>query len=288
MLFSVCIDLALPSALFAGAAEALHPPSEQDYTKRRRKSGGKGIFSELEVFRHNLDMFLGPSLHIGNGSYFDELQNEISRTTVNFKPGSATVNKMFITGTLGIQYRNMIKPDGDGIIGLISLAGGLAFQQRGYEYKYEISYKKQSDTLSDFFNFSENCRANYLSVPLSVRIGRRAFIDAGLNLDFLISGNSEVDLERSAGYTGDVSKNPGYQSFFGGYKGEFNIQNVLPVVTLGYSVFGGINFNENFGMRMGVNMNNSFFKENSNPANSNFSSMIFTIQLIGSINTNRF
>ena len=277
-----------PFVLLAGTGKTSVPPSVEDLTKRRRKGGNSGLFPELEVFRHNLDFFLGPSVHIANGTFFDELEAEITKSSATFKSGTVTMNKIFFSGTGGVQYRNTPWYDKNGIAGLLSFSAGLAFQQRGYEYKYEYASVKQSDTITDYFNLSQNCQANYLTVPLSARIGRRIFLDAGITLDFLILGTTDVILERSAGYTGNPVKNPGYSSFFGGYNRSYSIQKAVPLMGLGYAVFGGINFSENIGIRVGANLNNTFFKENSNPSNSNFGSVIFSVQLIGGINTNKF
>jgi len=277
-----------PTVLMADPGKAAAPPSAEELAKKRRRPGAGGLFPELEIFRHNLDFFIGPSVHIANGTFFDELEAEITKSSATFQPGKVTTTKMFFSGTGGLQYRNTPWYDKNGIAGLLSFSAGLAFQQRGYEYKYEYGSVKQSDTLTDYFTLSQNCRANYLTVPLSARIGRRIFLDAGITLDFLILGTTEVILERSAGYTGNPVKNPGYSSFFGGYNRSYSIQKAVPLMGLGYAVFGGINFSENIGIRVGANLNNTFFKENSNPSNSNFGSVIFSVQLIGGINTNKF
>lgn len=288
LLFSLLFaEVFYPFVLIAGSGNSPSPPSAEELANRRRR-GKSGIFPELEVFRHNLDIFLGPSVHIADGNFFDELEAEITKTSATFKPGTVTMNKIFFSGTGGIQYRNTPWNDKNGIAGLVSFSAGLAFQQRGYEYKYEYASVKQSDTITDFFTLSQNCRANYLTVPLSARIGRRIFLDAGITMDFLILGTTEVILERSAGYTGNPTKNPGYSSFFGGYNRSYNIRKAVPMMGLGYAIFGGINFSENIGIRVGANLNNTFFKENSNPSNSNFGSVIFSVQLIGGVNTNKF
>jgi hypothetical protein len=277
-----------PFILLANPGNAAAPPATEELAKRRRRTGKSGLFPELEIFRHNLDIFLGPALHIGNGTFFDEIEAGISKSSTTFKPGAITINKIFFSGTGGVQYRNTPWNEKDGLAGMLSFSAGLGFQQRGYEYKYEYSSIKQSDTITDFFNINESCRANYLTIPISARIGRRIFLDAGITMDFMIFGTTEVILERSAGYTGDPRKNPGYSSFFGGYTRSYRIQKAVPLMSLGYAVFGGINFSENIGIRLGANMNNAFFKENSNPSNSNFGSVIFSVQLIGGINTNKF
>ena len=287
ILVMLLVDAFYPSVLLAGIGKTAVPPSVEDLTKRRRKGGNSELFPELEVFKHNLDIFLGPSVHLGNGTFFDEIEAELTKSSTIFKPGTITMNKIFFSGTGGLQYRNTPWNDKNGIAGLLSFSAGLGFQQRGFEYKYEYASVKQSDTITDYFTLGQNCRANYLTVPLSARIGRRIFLDAGITMDFLILGTTEVILERTSGYTGSKN-NPGYSSFFSGYTRSYQIQKAVPLMSLGYAVFGGINFSENIGIRVGANINNAFFKENSNSSNSNFGSVIFSIQLIGGINTNKF
>ena len=115
---------------------------EQNAGRRRRKPGGKGsIFDEMEVFKHNADVFAGPLYHIGNGDFFaKEFESMKDSPQQNFKPLSISVTPNFISVSGGIQYRIIPNHKDRGFASLISYAAGFSIFKRGYDYKYEKNF----------------------------------------------------------------------------------------------------------------------------------------------------
>ena len=269
------------SLVFAGNLDVKSGQSSLDVNRRRRK---KGLFDEMEIFKNNLDVFAGPSIHSGSGDYLGALTEGMKAPQTNFE-SRGSVDAGFISAVAGIQYRIIPGHKDKGITSLLSYAAGLSYQRRGYSYEFE---KRRIGVDAKYVNdnvlIKEKVRANYINVPLSVRFGRRLFIEAGLSLDFLLSGKSDFYLERAMAPSDNSNGNDGVTDFYVIHERVSKLDKVLPFVSPGFQVSGGLNFNENLGFRMAGNFNRAFFKSGVSPDDTNFGSSIFSIQLIGCIN----
>ena len=265
-------------------------PPESAFTSEfnRRKPGRKkGMFAELEVFKHNLDIFAGPGYHSGSGPFLDELVTGFKTGQTNFGSTIANSNANFFIMTGGVQYRMCPGHKARGFQNLLSYALGVSYLRRGFEYDFEKKGSKNSAEITDNLIVSNKIRANYLAIPLSVRLGRRIFIEAGTTIDVLIKGSSISKLERNSGLTSISDDNSSYLPTFGINDRVAGLRQVVPFARLGMILSGGFYFDENIGIRFCANINNGFFKQNTNPDNTNFGSTTFSIQLTGCLNTNK-
>lgn len=274
------------------------PPEKYEYPgyedihsqlNRRRRPGKKaGLFDEMEIFKHNADIFIGPAMYSGSGPFLDELLLGLKVNQPGFGTSEGTTDASFITGTGGFQYRICPGYKERGFINLLSYAFGCYYQRRGYSYVLEKASKVNSVEVADLLVIREKIRTNYISIPVSARLGRRLFIEAGLSFDFLLQGRSEFELERSSGPTGAAPDNgAGYLSSFGDSKRISGMKKVIPFVAPSIIASTGFYFNENTGIRFFANFSNAFFKADSNPEKLNFASSMFSVQLISCINSNK-
>jgi hypothetical protein len=280
--------LVVSAELKADNNKSISGAADNNAGRRRRKPGGKGsIFDELEIFKHNADVFAGPLYHLGNGDFFTSIEsdNAIPKDQVGFNPLSISVKSNFISVGGGIQYRIIPNHKDRGFASMISYAAGFSFFRRGYEYKYEKNFKVAGEGDINSIEYSEKVRATYLSIPLSIRIGRRLFFESGLGLNFMVHGISDAVLIRSNAYGGDLSVQTGIIPYSYDYPNTTRLKNVVPFFSPGLTFSSGFYFNENLGFRLCAAMTGGFFKSGTNPPdNQNFNSTLLSFQLIGCIN----
>ncbi len=276
------VDFLRPSAVLADNSDTKSGNASENVSKKRRRPGAKAsLFDEMEIFKHNLDIFVGPAIHSGSGEYLTSLEEGLKLPQALFK-SDGSVDAGFFTVMGGLQYRAIPAYKDKGILSLLSYAGGFNIQRRGYSYQLE---KQRIDANAfDGVIIKENVRATYLNVPLSVRFGRRIFVEAGLSLDFMVMGNSELTMERSLATSENAPENSGIVEFFAEHKRVSKLGGILPFMSPGFTVSSGLYFTENVGFRVCGNFNNAFFKANTNPDNYNFGSSLFSVQLLGCIN----
>jgi hypothetical protein len=284
LLFFVLLEIVPCMAL--GSASHGGYTAENSYPVGRRRPGRGGA---LETFQHNLDLFAGPAYQAASGKYLDDLSASLSLTnTKNFLPPRTSLSTSFITVAVGAQYRYLPSPKDKGILGLISYAAGISYQRRGYTYKLEKTVNQKNvsgnELILKVLSVENKVRANFLSVPLSVRFGRQVYAEAGVSFDFLFFGRSKLLLDNSTAFEGEKTENPGIIDGFAPAEMIYGLNQVMPFVSPSVNISAGYCFNEFIGMRVAGNFNPTFFQKNSNVDNTNFSSTIFSVQLIGGIN----
>jgi hypothetical protein len=264
---SIAILLALVfigQAVFAGTHN----------TNKRRKGGrggGRG-YSDFEVFQHNFDLFIGPSYNMASGPFVDNGAESLKSNNTAYKY-TDKASKNFISAMVGIQYRFFMNPKADGFLSNIAFGTGILYQRRGFTHDLEMINKSIS-LFEDKININEKFRANYLSIPLSLHIGKQFFGMVGATVDILASGSMTRDLER--GTWGDSSSTVYFSTY---YKQEFKTGNVQPKISLGYCFGAGYNFNENSGIRFFGTLGNNYFTKGSD-----FENLQLSIQLIATLN----
>lgn len=242
---------------------------EKSLLKKRRK-GGRG--NGLEFFKDNFDIFIGPSFNMASGE-FSESPVGLLKSTNNSYVYSDSPSKNLFFFMAGAQYRFFLNPKSQGFDSYLSFGAGLMYQKRGYSHTLQM-VNKSILTYEDKIVLLEKYRAHYVSIPLSVRIGKQVFGEFGFTADILASGTLEREMER--GTSGDSLFAYYYSTF---YKNEYKTTKVQPKVSLGYMFGAGYEFTENFGMRLIGTLSNKYFIKG--PDLSNFQ---FSIQLIGTIN----
>lgn len=244
---------------------------ENTLLKKRRK-GGKGRGGELEFFKDNLDIFAGPSFNMASGPFVDSPVSLLKSSNKDFKY-SDSPSKNLISFIAGAQYRIFLNPKAEGFNSYLSFGFGLIYQRRGFSHTLSM-INSSILQYEDKIVLTEKYRANYISVPISIRVGKQVFGEFGFTADILASGTLSREMER--GTSGDSIFAYYYSTF---YKNDYKTGKVQPKVGLGYMFGAGYEFTENFGIRLFGTLSNKYFIKG--PDLSNFQ---FSVQLIGTIN----
>jgi len=244
---------------------------EKTLLKKRRK-GGRGGQRDLEFFKDNFDIFIGPSFNMASGEFAGSPVALLKSNNKDYVySDSPSKNSFFFIA--GAQYRFFLNPKSDGFPSYLSFGAGLMYQKRGYSHTLQM-INKSILTYEDKIVLLEKYNAHYVSVPLSVRIGKQVFGEFGFTADILASGTLKREMER--GTTGDSLFAYYYSTF---YKNDYKTSQVQPKLSLGYMFGAGYEFTENFGIRLFGTLSNKYFIKG--PDLSNFQ---FSIQLISTIN----
>jgi Outer membrane protein beta-barrel domain len=285
LLLLICFTGFIESAEILADNSDIKSQSKVDEAMRRRKRpGSKSMFGDLEIFKKNLDIFIGPGYHSGSGVFLDDLALNLNAAQKGFSMSEVKVDASFFTLMLGAQYRYIPKFKDNGFASYLSYAAGLSFQRRGYEFSQTRILNTGNPAITDVFILKGKVRSSYINIPLSVHFGRRVFLEAGLSLDVLVSGKMEQTLDREKQVDESILTNSGSLSFGAALVGENKTNSIQPFVSPGFTYGAGMFFSENVGIRFMATYNNKFFVTGSNPENSNFSSTIFSVQLLGCVN----
>jgi len=244
---------------------------EKSLLKKRRK-GGRGGGSDLEFFKDNLDIFIGPSFNMASGPFAGSPVSLLKSTNTSYLYSDSPSKYLFFF-MAGAQYRFFLNPKSEGFQSFLSFGAGLMYQKRGYSHTLQM-INKSITLYEDKIVLLEKYRAHYVSVPLSVRIGKQVFGEVGVTADILASGTLAREMER--GTSGDSIFAYYYSTF---YKNDYKTSSVQPKVSLGYMFGAGYEFTENFGMRLFGTLSNKYFIKG--PDLSNFQ---FSIQFVGTLN----
>ncbi len=274
-----------PAQILADNSDIKSQSKVDEALRRRRKPGSKAsIFGDMEIFKQNVDIFIGPGYHSGSGVFLDDLERNLNEAQIGFNKSEVMIDPTFITLMIGAQYRYIPKFKEDGFPSYLSFAAGFSFQRRGYEFSQTRILNTGNPAITDVLILKEKLRSSYLNIPLSVHFGRRIFLEAGLSLDVLVSGKMKTTLDRDKQVDESSLKDSGSLSFGAAFKGEKKTNSIQPFISPGLTYGAGMFFSENVGIRFMATYNNKFFATDSNPENSNFSSSIFSIQLLGCVN----
>lgn len=286
MLLLICvIGFIEPAQILAYNLDIKSQSKVDQAMRRRRKPGSKAsIFGNLEIFKQNVDIFIGPGYHSGSGVFLDDLALNLDAVQKGFNKSEVMVDASFFTLMLGAQYRYIPKFKEDGFPSYLSYAAGFSFQRRGYEFSQTRILTSTSPAITDVLILTQKVRSSYVNIPLSVHFGKRVFLEAGLSLDVLVSGKMDVTLDREKQVDETTLPGSGSLSFGAAFVGEKKTNSIQPFISPGFTYGAGMFFSENVGIRFMATYNNKFFVTGSNPENSNFSSTIFSIQLLGCVN----
>jgi len=242
------------------------------YTKKRKAGqGGRGRQGQFEVFKDNLDIFLGPSFNIASGNFIDNQKGNLASSNKSFvytdKPTTS-----FLYFMAGAQYRFVLDPKSD-VSSYFSFGFGFLYQKRGFTHALEM-INKSVTLYEDKINLTEKYRAHYISLPITARVGKAFYGELGVSLDFLAAGTLYREMER--GTFGD-STNIEYYSTF--YKKDYTTRKVQPIMSIGYCLGVGYNFTSNVGVRLFGTLGKNYFAKGSD-----FDNLQLSFQLVGIIN----
>lgn len=247
--------------------------SEANPLKKRRKGGG-GSNSELEVFQNNLELFLGPCVSVASGDFLNSPLSFLKSSNQTYKY-TASNTKLRISYQVGANFRLVPQPKADHFMRYLSFSAGLMYQRLGYDQNITLTTIKEGSYI-DKIDLKEKYRSNYLAIPVMVRIGRRLFGELGLSADVHMNGVLDRIMERGDLYSTDTTANSNYLTLA---NTSYNTAKVQPKISIGYCLAAGFMFSEHFGCRFFLNTNNRYFINEPNLGHTQYG-----FQLIGSIN----
>jgi Outer membrane protein beta-barrel domain len=231
------------------------------------KSGRQTVSFEFNTdFKEALkiEAFLGFSASFAQGSYID-YQRSFHGVSETESVVSGSIQPILF-GTIGVQARYQLFKEGD--LSPLQLSIGLQYHQKGFKNKFESTYTSPSN-YTDFTQYEETYKLDYLSIPIQARWGNKFFGALGFSLDYYVSGTKSQNLTREQSGQGAVN---------GGFSGDLNQKSKLSTSEIngsstGFVLGGGVQFTKS-ALLLQANFSGKTFKNL--PAN--FSNI--TLQLI--------
>ena len=249
-----------------------------DPPKDKTSKGGSNVTKKLNKLI-NGDFFLGPAFLRTQGDYL-EYQTQYYFTGTSQLPVNGTFNLRMTFFQFGAQLRVAPFYDKKGALSWLSF--GLGLMNNGKGFSHEFSIQNRMVNYNDVTVVNEKYRADYISVPLTVRFGNRIYADFGVCFDNLLSGtmNQTIVRETSEINVSGASVQPFKPAFQTAAEYNYPLTSKVMKSTVAGVVFGaGGHITKNIGVRVLAHSNNGFFKDE--PSLRQF---VFSTQAIFTIN----
>ena len=201
----------------------------------------------------NADLFIGPSRNFASGDYIDYQKLYYGTANPNFSITGTFKNQTFFTAGAQVRIFPFRKPESP--LSALSFTAGLSFLQKGFTHDV-LLVNKSLDYL-DETRLKEEFNASFLASHLVVRYGKRLYAEAGISIDWFLSGVRNQELLR---------KSTGANAYQGTFETTANVDYNLTTKTMNSQsmgwVFGvGYQVTDMFGFRFFNNLNSGFFKD---------------------------
>jgi len=199
------------------------------------------------------DAFIGPSINYASGDYLEYQKQYYSTANPNFKIQGKFTNHIYFTAGAQARCYPFRKPKS--ILSGLAFSGGFSFLQKGF--KHEIGFANTALDYLDETRINDQFLASFLSTHLMARFGKRLYIEAGISLDWFLSGIRSQEI---------IRKTSGDNAYLGGFETKEAIDYNLTTKTMARQsvgwVFGlGYQITHTFGCRFYNNFNKGFFKD---------------------------
>jgi hypothetical protein len=199
------------------------------------------------------DVFVGPSMNFASGDYIDYQKLYYGTANPNFSITGTFKNQTFFTAGAQARIFPFRKPES--ALSALSFTAGLSFLQKGFTHDV-LLVNKSLDYL-DETRLKEEFNASFLASHLMVRYGKRLYAEAGISIDWFLSGVRNQELLR---------KSSGANAYEGPFETTANVDYNLTTKTMNSQslgwVFGvGYQITDMFGVRFFNNLNTGFFKD---------------------------
>jgi hypothetical protein len=226
----------------------------------------------------NGDLFLGPAFVRTQGDFL-EYQTQYYFTGTSQLPAAGTFNQRMTIFQKGAQLRVAPFYNEKGALSWLSF--GIGFMNNRKGFSHEFSIQNRMVNYSDITVVNEKYRADYLSIPISLRFGNRIYADLGVCFDNLLSGemNQTIVRETREANVGGASVQPFKPAFSTSAQYNYSLTSKVMKSTVTGVVFGaGAHITKNVGLRLFAHSNNGFFSQEPNLRQFVFSTQaIFTI-----------
>lgn len=199
------------------------------------------------------DVFVGPSMNFASGDYIDYQKLYYGTANPNFSITGTFKNQTYFTAGAQARVYPFRKPESP--LSALSFTAGLSFLQKGFTH--DVLLVNKSLDYTDETKLKEEFNASFLASHLMVRYGKRLYAEAGISIDWFLSGVRNQDLTR---------KSSGANAYQGAFETTANVDYNLTTKTMNSQslgwVFGvGYQITDMFGVRFFNNLNSGFFKD---------------------------
>lgn len=199
------------------------------------------------------DLFVGPTMNFASGDYIDYQKLYYGTSNSNFSISGTFKNQTFFTAGAQARVFPFRKPESP--LSALSFTAGLSYLQKGFTH--DVLLVNKSLDYSDETHLKEEFNASFLATHLMVRYGKRLYAEAGVSIDWFLSGVRNQELLR---------KSSGANAYQGPFETTANVDYNLTTKTMNSQslgwVFGvGYQITGMFGVRFFNNLNSGFFKD---------------------------
>lgn len=217
---------------------------------KKKKFGSK----QKDVSLFNIDVFAGPALNNATGDFL-KFQEGYYETGQPYLVAAGEFKNYFgATGGLAIR----IAPwwNNSGVMSELSFWTGMQYFRRGLVHQFSMENFRVKPA-SDFTRWRESYSSNHISIPLMARFGSKFHIETGIAPELFLGGIMEQEIKRQSF---------GNSAFAGGFDEQETISyklsgKTMKTLTMGFNLGLGYNFVQEFGMKLFVNYNTGYFKE---------------------------
>jgi hypothetical protein len=201
----------------------------------------------------NADFFAGPSMNFASGDYIDYQKLYYNTVNPNFQITGSFKNQTFFTAGAQVRIFPFRKPES--LLSALSFTTGLSFLQKGFIHNVVLVNKGLD--YPDETRINEKFNASFLASHLMARYGKRLYLEAGISIDWFLSGVRNQEL---------IRKTSGDKAYLGAFETSTSVDynlttNTMKRQSLGW-VFGiGYQFTNMLGVRFFNNLNSGFFKD---------------------------
>ena len=202
-----------------------------------------------------VDAFVGPSMNFASGDYIDYQKTAYLTTNPDFYVAGEIKNIRSFTA--GGQVRVYPFKDQVNALKPLSFCLGASYLHKGFSHTYGLQNRDTSLNYLDETRITERWNAYFLSTFLTARYGRKLYAEAGISLDWFLSGVRNKELTRATSgenafggaFTTTLASNDNLTSKL------MAKQSVGFVFGVGYQIIDWV------GVRISNNFNSHFFKE---------------------------
>jgi len=207
------------------------------------------------------DLFVGPSMNFAKGDFLEYQKQNYLTTNPNFLiDGKITNIRSF---TFGAQARIYPFRKPESLLSALSFCMGGSYLRKGFSHEFGLQNKDTSLKYLDETRIKGKWDAYFLSTFLTARYGKKLYLEAGISIDWFLSGVRNYELTRS------TSGENAYQgAFTTKLQSNDNLSSkIMAKQSVGW-VFGvGYQIADYIGFRIYNNFNSHFFKNGADFSN---------------------
>lgn len=240
----------------------------------------KGKTDLQPLFNHDLKKALTCEVGIGGSASF--VQGKMIKSfkdNYDVSSGDLTVKTKtppLFFGTAGAYV--VFRPFEDSLFSSFAVSLGLEYYKRGFTEKYTAEYHYASKDMMDKTIYREKYSLNMIGLPLSIRYGKRSYLEVGLMFNHLLKANKTSRILHTQ--SGADALDDGFSVRD---KDKFSLRDAgIRSTSMNLRIGGGVALNSKLSLKANWMMISRNFS-----LQENFHNHIFQLQLNMKLNTDR-